>query len=55
MQKYIILDFATTKTIEVISTNKFAVFLIVLFIIMHFISYRKQSIVEKIARMKLGY
>jgi len=55
IQKYIILDFATTKTIEVISSNKFAVFLIVLFIIMHFISYKKQSMVEKITGLKLGY
>ena len=41
IQKYILLDFATGKTLELMSTNKISVFLIVVFIIASVISYKK--------------
>ncbi len=55
MEKYVLIDFATEKTIEIISTNKFAVFLIGLFFFLHFISYRNPNLVEKISGFKLSY
>ncbi|QLH06669.1 MBOAT family O-acyltransferase [Nitrosopumilus ureiphilus] len=41
MQKYVLIDFATEKTLELISSNKISVFLIVVFIITCIISYKK--------------
>ena len=53
MQKYIFLDFATEKTFEVIMEHKLEVSLIVLFFILHFISYRKTNLPEKISKYPL--
>jgi len=55
MEKYVFWDFATTKTLEIMSTNKFAVFLIGLFFILHYFSYKKSNLIEKIASLKLRY
>ena len=55
IEKYIIWDFATTKTIEIISSNKFAVFLIGLFILIHYISYKKSDLLETISNLKLRF
>ncbi|MGY5146578.1 MAG: MBOAT family O-acyltransferase [Candidatus Nitrosopumilus sp. bin_7KS] len=41
MQKYVLIDFATEKTLELMSSNKISVFLIVLFVITCIISYKK--------------
>jgi len=55
MQKYVILDFQTTQTIQVILDNRFEVALIVFFIILHYISYKKVNLPEKIAQYKIRY
>ena len=55
MHKYVILDFQTTTTIQYILSNKFSMFLIVLFIILHFISYKKKNLPEIISNFKLRY
>jgi len=49
LEKYVILDFAIEKTSEVVLTHKFEIFIIILFFILHFISYRKQNLAEKIS------
>jgi len=53
MQKYVFWDLATEKTIEVILEYRFEVTLIVLFFILHFISYRKTNLPEKISKYPL--
>jgi len=53
MQKYVFWDLATEKTIEVIMGHKFEVSLIVIFFILHFISYRKTNLPEKISKYPL--
>ena len=50
IQKYIFLDFATEKTFQVILEYRFEVTLIVLFFILHFISYKKTNMPEKISK-----
>jgi alginate O-acetyltransferase complex protein AlgI len=55
MKKYVFLDFAFEKTIEVIMAHRFEVFLIVLFFTLHFISYRKVNLPEKISKFRLHY
>ena len=53
MEKYIVLDFATQKTIEIIFAHKFEIFLVILFCILHFISYKKQNLPELVSNYRL--
>ena len=55
MQKYIILDFQIIETISVIQSHKVSIFLMILFIVIHFISYKKNNLVEKFANMNYYY
>jgi D-alanyl-lipoteichoic acid acyltransferase DltB (MBOAT superfamily) len=55
MKKYVILDFATSQTIEIINENEFAILLIILFVALHYISYRLVVMPEKISKLKLRY
>jgi D-alanyl-lipoteichoic acid acyltransferase DltB (MBOAT superfamily) len=53
--KYVALDFATQKTIEVISSNKLPILIMIGFIILHYISYKKNRLPEIISGLKLRY
>ena len=55
MKKYVFLDFATHNTLEIIKSNEFAVLLLTLFGILHFISYKKGNIPEKISKLHTTY
>ena len=55
MQKYILLDFVWETTPKIISENTFAFGLIPLFFILHYISYKKQNMTERISKMKTVY
>ena len=55
MQKYILLDFVWETTPKIISDNTFAFGLIPLFFILHYISYKKQNMTERISKMKTVY
>jgi len=55
MEKYIIIDFAITKTSEIILVHRFEVVLIVIFFILHFISYKNPNLLIKISKFKLRY
>lgn len=55
MQKYLFLDLQPTSVIEFVPLHKFELLLIVAFIILHIISYKKTNIVEKIAVTKPKY
>jgi len=55
MQKYIILDLQTADTIQFIFSHKFPISIMILFIILHFISYRKENLVEKISKFNFKY
>ena len=54
MQKYVFLDFMTTDTIEFILLHKLSVGILGLFIILNFVSYKK-NIKETILNLKLRY
>ena len=54
MLKYILLDFATVKTFEIIMTHKFEFGIICMFVILHYISY-KQNIIKIISETKIQY
>jgi len=55
MQKYILLDFATSGTIEFVLSHKLGIILIILFWAVHFVMYRFPDFNERIANLKLGY
>jgi len=55
MKKYVILDFNTSQTIEIINENEFAILLILLFVVLHYVSYRLGNLPEKISKLKLSY
>ena len=55
MQKYILIDFQVTETISIIQSHKISIFLMVLFIIIHFISFRKGNLVEIFAKLNYKY
>jgi len=55
IQKFIFVDIDATRIFDTISENKFPIFLIILFIIIHYISYKKQNIVQSVSNLKLRY
>ena len=55
MEKYVFLDFETVNTIEIIESHEFSISLLILFIILHFISYKKGNIVDYVSKLKMEY
>jgi alginate O-acetyltransferase complex protein AlgI len=55
MQKYVILDFQITQTLEIIYSHKISIFLLVLFIFLHYVTYKKEGIKEKISNLSYPY
>lgn len=55
MKKYVLIDFATTHTIQFISMHKLPIAILLIFAILHFVSYRKPDLREKISNFKLHY
>ena len=55
MKKYVILDFSTFQTFEIIKNNEFPILLLILFVALHYISYRNGNLPEKISKLKLRY
>ena len=55
MQKYIILDFQVIETIEIINAHKISVFLLILFIALQYVTYKRQEIKEKISNLSYPY
>ncbi len=56
MQKYVFLDFHFTNTIDfVLSNHKSTILIISLFLILHFFSYKRPNMVEKVTNLNLFY
>ena len=55
MEKFVFWDFQTSETIQVILSHKVSFILILLFGILHFISYKKVNLAEIISKFKLRY
>ena len=51
MNKFILFDFQFQEIGNFIGSNKFPIIIMILFIVVHFISYRKENIIEKIATL----
>ena len=55
MQKYLILDFQIIETLSVIQSHKISIALMILFMIIHFISFKHGNLVEKFANLNYHY
>jgi len=55
MQKYVMLDFQIQQTIPFILAHKVPIVIIVSFIVLHFISYKKVNLSEKISNLSLRH
>lgn len=55
MQKFVLVDFAFEKTLEIMNANKLPVLLIVIFIVLNIISYKSGNLRERIANLPTGY
>ena len=55
MYKYVIWDFETEQVFDIISLNKFPIFLIIAFFALHFISYKHRNLHEFVAKIKIQY
>lgn len=55
MQKYIFFDFETDGIISFLSSHKLPVALMALFILLHFVAYRKSNLYEQLSHIRLRY
>ena len=55
IQKYVLIDFQTSGIIEIVGQYKLSSFLIVLFLILHFIAYKKGNMVSTLSNLKIRY
>ena len=55
MQKYVFIDIDISKTLHVIQTNEFPLFLMGLFVILHFISYRHGNLLKYLSNLNIFY
>jgi len=53
LQKYVLLDFQYIQTLEIISTHKISIGVMILFIISHYIIFKKDNLKNKIANLSL--
>ena len=55
MQKYLLIDFQTVETIAVIQSHKISIILMISFMVIHFISFKKGNLIEKISNLNYFY
>ena len=55
MSKFVLLDFQFDETTQIIFQNKFPILLIILFFVLHFISYKKTNLIQNISKLKLRW
>lgn len=53
ISKYLILDFQLVHTLQFIQFHKFPILLILLFIILHIVSYERSNLLETISKLRL--
>ncbi len=55
MQKYIFLDFETMHILPFLLSHKIPLMIMMLFVLLHYISYKKLNLIEMISRFRMGY
>ena len=55
MQKYLLIDFQTVETIAVMQSHKISIILMISFMVIHFISFKKGNLIEKFSNLNYFY
>ena len=55
LQKYILLDFQYIQTIEIITTHKISIVVMILFILLQYITFKKHDLKTKISNLSLPF
>jgi len=55
INKFLFLDFLYSETLQIIITNRTPILILILFFVLHFISYFKPNLREKVSELKTGY
>jgi len=55
MQKYLLIDFQIVETIAVMQSHKISIILMISFMVIHFISFKKGNLIEKISNLNYFY
>jgi len=55
MRKFVILDFQTENTFELIKSHEIAIILMIIFVVLHFISFKIGNLPERISNLKHRY
>ncbi len=55
MHKYVLIDFQTHNFVPFLSSHKIPLMFVILFILLHYISYKKSNLVEVISGFRLRY
>ena len=55
MQKYLLIDFQVVETIAVMQSHKISIILMISFMVIHFISFKKGNLIEKISNLNYFY
>ena len=55
MSLCIFLDFALDKTINIIDAIEFPIFVLILFGILHYLSYRNGNLLERLSKLKIHH
>ncbi len=53
MNKFILIDFQFSDVIPILTSHKIPIFILLLFIILHFVSFRKSNLIENISKLNL--
>jgi alginate O-acetyltransferase complex protein AlgI len=55
MNKFILIDFETSKILDFVLTHELSIFILILFIMFNFISYSKRNLLEKISMLDIKF
>ena len=55
MQKYLLIDFQIVETIAVMQSHKISIILMISFMVIHFISFKKGNLIEKFSNLNYFY
>ncbi len=55
MKKFVFLDFATSQTLEIIKSFEIPMILVIVFMTLHYISYKKGNMIEIVSKLRPSY
>jgi alginate O-acetyltransferase complex protein AlgI len=55
LEKYVLLDFQYIQTVEIITTHKISIVVMILFVILHYVTFKKHDLKTKISNLSLPF